>query len=163
MKRMALLLTTALIAGAFVLPAAPAEARFAGAAMCNLQLPEWPTSGLKTTVVDCSGAAYGVDLTDPLAPRRVVGELFELQIESYDESCTLGTPPAIGRADGTITSPPMGRFEWARVGVQLVFVPVIEGSKVAGIGEFVPTSQPGLCQSHNLLDVTIAGLKYGAI
>lgn len=163
MKRLALLLSTALIAGAFALPAAPAQARFGGAATCDMLLPEWPTSGLKTTNVDCWGRADGVDLTNPLAPKVVIGESFLLRIESYDESCTQGLPPAIGRADGTILSPPMGHFEWVRAGTQLVFVPVIEGSKVAGIGEFVPWLPLGLCSRHAAMDVTIAGLEYGAI
>jgi len=163
MKRLALLLTTSLIAGAFALPGAPAQARFGGAATCDMRLPEWPTSGLKTTNVDCWGRADGVDLTNPLAPKVVIDESFLLRIQSYDESCTLGIPPPIGRADGTIGSPPMGHFEWVRAGTQLVFVPVIEGSKVAGIGEFIPRPPLGLCARHAAMHVTIASLVYGAI
>lgn len=163
MKRIAVLVTMTLIAGAFVLPAAPAEARFAGAARCEVTLPEWPTNGVRATNTSCVGDVYGVDLTNPLAPDSLVAEPFELTIESYNESCTLGTPPAIGRYDGTITKPAMGHFEAARVGATLVFAPVIEGSKVAGVGAFVPTVPLGDCPNHQPLTVTIAGLQHGEI
>lgn len=167
MKRLSGLLVLALVGAAFVLPSAPAHARFVGAAKCDVTLGVWPTTTTLSNSTDCTGSAYGTDgsvslscLVTGTPPSVSAGCSFDASVSHYLEVCGPGgTPPPIGTADGTLTvnGTNQGGYNWVRVGLTAVLVPVAPGSS-AGVAAFVPHQPIPTCAAPGPLTATVVGV-----
>ena len=159
MKKIAMLLSMGLIAGAMVLPAAPAHAAFVGAGTCEAHLSVWPTSA--GTDGDCSGGTL---------PNVVVGAntggqtcapcAFTASVVHYNETCgPQGTLPPLGTADGTLFADgtPQGTYNWLRVGLTAVLVPVAPGTS-AGVAAFLPHPPLPTCAAPGPLSASVVGV-----
>jgi hypothetical protein len=168
-KRISLLLTFGVIAGALILPANAAHATFAGAAGCQANLPQWPTTSAQSAP-DCGGGALP---TDGLAVGAgIIGGTptaciptacsFKASISSYQETCVGPLPPALGTASGTITvtrnadgQTTSAPYSWVRVGLTAVIVP--GGANAAGVAAFVPVPPLGTCAAPLPLTAHVVG------
>ena len=180
MKKLGLLLCMAVIASAFVLPTAPAHASYAGAATCDVTLSVWPTTSTQSNPTPCVGVTagakceVGVGFPPPSAdvdcavdggctvsvgPITVVCS-FSASVDHYSEVCgPQGTLPPLGTADGTLTvgTENVGSYNWLRVGLTAVLVPVAPGTS-AGVAAFVPHTPLPTCAAPGPLTATVVGV-----
>lgn len=172
MKKIALLLSVALVAGAFVLPAAPARASFAGGATCDVTLDVWPTTATRANSTDCVGEALGVssDMSQSAAkscgihvwgppPQYDFDCDLWASIAAYNETCVGPLPPPLGTASGTLTvdGRDEGGYNWLRVGLTAIIVPVAPGTS-AGVAAFVPHPPIPTCAAPGPLLATVVGV-----
>lgn len=179
MKKIALLLSAGLVAGALVLPATPAHATFAGAATCDVTLDIWPTTATRANSSSCTGTAVGVATTipgippvppvpppppPPLATCPHAGVpptqcTFEATVGAYNETCVGPLPPPVGTASGNliVDGTPQGTYNWLRVGLTAVLVPVAPGTSV-GVAAFLPHPPIPTCAAPGPLTATVVGV-----
>jgi hypothetical protein len=159
-KKLAVMLSVALVAGAFVIPASPAKAQpFVGAAECRITLPVWPTTGPNTSGPVCNSAtpigAVGVDAGGSQVCAPVASPCnFSATVASYNETCVNPLPPPLGFANGTITSPINADFNWVRVGLTAVLVP----GETAGVAAFAPLPPVPSCGAAGTLTAQVVGV-----
>lgn len=161
MKKIATLLSVGLIAGAMLLPAAPAHAAFAGAAKCDVTLPTWPTTTTQAGG-DCDGQVLLGAQVPPVPPQTctpVAPCSFKATVDHYNETCgPQGTLPPLGTADGTlfVNGQSEGGYNWVRVGLTAVLVPVAPGAS-AGVAVFEPHLPLPTCAAPGSLTATVVG------
>lgn len=159
MKKIAMLLSVGLLAGALVLPAAPAHARpFAGAAKCDVTLSVWPSPN--GAGGSCDGTAFGVDVGASATCLPPGGCTFSASVDHYNETCAPGGQlPPVGTADGTLTvnGNNEGGYNWLRVGLTAVLVPVAPGTS-AGVALFQPHLPLPTCAAPGPLTATVVGV-----
>jgi hypothetical protein len=164
-KRIMSLLALALVAGALVIPASPAQASFVGAAHCQVQLGSWPNGAGGSA--DCNstlGLVVGVKTDPPQACVPAAAPCtFNAHVNSYSEPCPVPNlplvPPLVGFANGTlnVNGQQVGTFNWVRVGLTAVIVPTGGGSS-AGVAAFVPQPPFGNCQASLPLTAQVVGV-----
>jgi len=155
-KKLSALVISGLLLGALLAPS-PAQARpFAGAATCNVNLPQWPGAGSAT----CNGTAVGIDVAAPAA--CVATCAFQANVTEYSEICVLGEPPLIGSAKGTLVigGAPQGAFTWTRVGLTAVIASTTNpAGEALGVAAFAPlTLPPPTCENPGPLNAQVAGV-----
>jgi hypothetical protein len=167
-KKIPLLMSIALLAGALLNPSSPAKAQpFAGAASCSITLPVWPTTGPNTSGPVCEGTAVGADAaragSDPLycwasshppPPHGEIGCTIRVRVARYNETCVNPLPPPLGFADGTIEEPIVADFNWVRVGLTAVLVP----GETAGVAAFAPLPPIPSCGASGTLTAQVVGV-----
>jgi hypothetical protein len=157
-KRISMLLAMGLVAGALVLPAAPAHASFAGVAKCDVTLGTWPTTTTLSNATPCAGQAVGVATGSPTACVGASLCTFSASVDHYNETCAGGQLPPLGTADGTLTvnGQDQGSYNWLRVGLTAVLVPLAPGTS-AGVAAFVPHPPLPTCDAPGSLLATVVG------
>lgn len=180
MRKIALLLlSSALVVGGFILPAAPAHAALTGAATCDVTLDTWPTTTVSVNSSGCVGMVLGMHcgvnilpippgpgLDCPIPPLTCivhtsppsVGCSFDASVDHYQETCVGGLPPPLGTADGrlTVDGQAAGTYNWLRVGLTAILVPLGPGS-TAGVAAFVPHPPIPTCAAPGQLTATVVG------
>jgi hypothetical protein len=138
-RKFVALVLLGLMLGALFVPTA-AHAQFAGALTVDCTLA-FPSPGGNT---NCSGSGFGATA----APAACVGCTVTVNA-SYSEPCPVPVGfPVLGLASGTISAGgETGEFDWVRVGVTAVIVPLTGDS--AGVGILVPHAPVGDCSAPN--------------
>ena len=165
MKKIAMLISMGLVAGALVIPAAPARAAFAafaGAGTCEAHFSLWPTPW--GTGADCGSSSKGVPNVvlgaSNSGPMTCAPCSFTASIDHYSEPTACGPVlPPLGTADGTLYADgqPQGTYNWLRVGLTVVLVPVAPGTS-AGVAAFVPEPPLPTCVAPGPLNAEIVGV-----
>lgn len=144
-RKIVALVMLGLMVGALFAPSA-AHAQFAGGLRvdCTLAFPN--PSGSNVT---CTGEGYGVTAGAEVCLPAVSPCGVTVQVDNYSEPCPVPVGfPVLGTADGSITAAgESGDFDWVRVGVTAVIVPLTGDS--AGVGVLIPHQPLGDCSSPN--------------
>ena len=158
-KRLIALALTGLLVGAIFAPTAARADTAIGVVECTTDEFVWPggtDSG--NPGFSCNGTATGVHGTSACVMCD-----FEAKVTFYAELCDLGLPPLAGFANGEILldSAAHGTFDWVRVGLVAVLVPVATGADSAGVAVFVPepseTAVPSCAVPDEHFKAVVAG------
>jgi hypothetical protein len=178
MKKMLGILAACAVISALLLPAAPASAANAGAAVgaCQVNLPVWPGGGSSNCGTGLPGEGSAVGAFLPGGPVCQPTCQFNATVESYSELCVSAEPPLTGNASGVLSvteeAPVVGlggtvsaHYRWVRVG--LVAVVVFDGpsgTNGGGVAAFLPDPRGGLptCDAPGPLSAHVVGLALAA-